>query len=492
MKQYLDKINSGREVRESLASLCGLLRTSGESILRPEDAEALLICGEKCLKSEDPKIRKNAAKLLGLTGKTDAEATASLVEAYASEQTRFVRSAYLDALVGRDIAKYRAFLENRLALLQDTEVNEENRKHINEESAALRKLLGSIIPAGGHVFDGYDADNTVLFVVNTCYREAFAESLGAMRRRIVHGGVLVRTTNLSDILTNRVWREAVFRVPGALTVPADPYEAAAIIAGGMVGDYLAKRLKGEGELRYRLDVRCRDEETKKRFIKRLAPETDRLSEGRLRNDPGAYEVTFRFSETEGGQFRLGIVFAVLRDSRFDYRRETVAGSLHPTDAAAVLQAAAPYLSQGAQVLDPFCGVGTMIEERRKIGPIRQAFGVDQYGPAIEKARANVKADNVWFVHRDFFDYRQDHRFDEIITNMPFRENGDGEDIGLLYRRFFRRVPEHLRESGTLVMVSHDPKTAEASVPANMTVVRRIPMRESGEIAAFVIRFRGLA
>ena len=124
----------------------------------------------------------------------------------------------------------------------------------------------------------------------------------------------------------------------------------------------------------------------------------------------------------------------------------------------------------------------------KAGRIRSAFGVDTFGPAIEKARGNVRSDRVWFVHRDFFDYRQDHRFDEIITNMPFGD-ADAEQTKILYRRFFRRLPEHLRENGTLVMISHDPKIAEASIPSEMDMVAKIPMRERGEMAAYIVRFR---
>ena len=75
--------------------------------------------------------------------------------------------------------------------------------------------------------------------------------------------------------------------------------------------------------------------------------------------------------------------------------------------------------------------------------------------------------------------------------MPFKEEG-GDEIALLYRRVFRKLPEHMRQDGPLVMVSHDPKLAETSVPADMTIVRKIPMRERGEMAAYIIRFRGLA
>lgn len=509
MKQYLDNIRNGREVRESLASLCGLLRTAGDFALSAADAEALVVSARDLLTSDDPKIRKNAAKLLGIlkgvpeTGYSsdtlvffeisDKETVDCLVEAYRGEQTRFVRSAYLEALRGRDISAHVDYLKEKLSALRETPVTDENRKHINEEIAALQRLLGDGEEAPqSHRFAGYGADNTILFVVNPFYREMFAESLGGMRKKVVNGGVVVRTSKLTEILTNRIWREAVFRVPDALTVPCDPYEAAVVLAGETVGEYIASRLRGEGPVRYRIDYRCRDESAKNKFIKRISQETDRLSGGKLRNEPGDYEVTFRISETEAGMCRLGILFAGLRDDRFAYRKETVAGSLHPTDAAAVIEAAKPYLTDNAQLLDPFCGAGTMIAERLKAGKVRSAFGVDTFGQAIEKARVNVKASNAWFIHRDFFDYRQDHMFDEIITNMPFREGGADDEIASVYRRFFRKIPEHLRESGTIVMVSHDPRLAEASIPADMTIEKKLPMRDRGEMAAYIIRFRGLA
>ena len=512
MKQYLDNLKNGREVRESLASLCGLLHTSGGIDLTAEEAEALVVNGRNLLGADDPKVRKNAAKLLGLLSKTkqgkaeeiirngEAETVNCLLEAYREEQTRFVKSAYLEALAGQDISACREYLEKCLTELQETAVTEENRKHVNEETAALRKLLDlSENESSSHRFVGYNEDNTILFVVNPCYRELFAESLGGMRKKIVSGGVVVRTAKLSEILPNRIWREAVFRIPEALTIAKDPYEAAQILAGDAVETYLRARLRKNtagdtstgSVIRYRIDFRCRDEASKNRYVKRISQETDRLAGGRLSNAPGDYEITFRISETEGDSYRFGVLFAGLRDNRFDYRKEAVAGSIHPTDAAAVIAAAKPYFTDEAQVLDPFCGAGTMIAERMQAGKIRTAFGVDTYGPAIEKARINVTSDHVWFIHRDFFDYKQDHMFDEIITNMPFREDG-GEEIAQLYRRFFRKLPEHLRENGTLLMVSHDPKLAESSVPSDMTIVRKIPMREKGGMAAYIIQFRGLA
>jgi len=499
MNKILENLKNGCEVRESLASACELLRTSGGTGVPSEAREALVVFGEQYLGSEEPKVRKNAARLLGLLPEAGVD---SLVEAYRNEETRFVKSAYLQALAGRDISAHREFLSNRLDELRHTEVTEENRKHIGEEIAVLQRLVE--ITVERHPFRGYEADNTVLFVVNPCYRETFLKSVPVVRKKAVNGGVLIRTTKLSEVLTNRIWREAVFRVPEVLSVPTDPYDAAKVLAGETVLRYIAERLTGEGAISYRIDMRCRDENLKSTFVKRLSQETDRIAAGKLINSPGDYELTFRISETEGQTYRLGILFTGLQDRRFSYRRETVAGSLHPTDAAAVLAIAKPYLVADAQVLDPFCGVGTMLAERMKAGRIRSAFGVDTFGPAIEKARGNVRSESVWFIHRDFFDYGQDHMFDEIITNMPFvvsesenttgtsKSSGDNlmnaSAIAELYRKFFRKVPEHLRENGTMIMVSHDPKIAESSIPRNMSIVLKIPMRERGEMASYVIRF----
>ena len=47
--------------------------------------------------------------------------------------------------------------------------------------------------------------------------------------------------------------------------------------------------------------------------------------------------------------------------------------------------AQPYLKANAQVLDPFCGVGTMLIERNKLAPANPMYGIDIFGEAIDKA-----------------------------------------------------------------------------------------------------------
>jgi len=56
-------------------------------------------------------------------------------------------------------------------------------------------------------------------------------------------------------------------------------------------------------------------------------------------------------------------FHTLPDKRFVYRKNAIAASIHPSAAALMMELASPYLKEDAQIMDPFCGVGTMLIER---------------------------------------------------------------------------------------------------------------------------------
>lgn len=81
----------------------------------------------------------------------------------------------------------------------------------------------------------------------------------------------------------------------------------------------------------------------------------------------------------------------------------VAASIHPSLAAMLVSLAKPYLKENAQILDPFCGVGTMLIERDIAQPAREKYGIDIFGPAIEGARENASlaGEKINFIHRDY-------------------------------------------------------------------------------------------
>jgi tRNA G10 N-methylase Trm11 len=110
------------------------------------------------------------------------------------------------------------------------------------------------------------------------------------------------------------------------------------------------------------------------------------------------------------------------------------------------------------VLDPFCGVGTMLLERNTAVKAKTMYGIDSLGEAIDKARINTKKADVIvnYINRDFFDFKHEYLFDEIITNMPTTGRLMSERaLSELYQRFFTKAKEHLKDSAILVLYTHN-------------------------------------
>ncbi|TCC21764.1 methyltransferase domain-containing protein [Kribbella speibonae] len=97
--------------------------------------------------------------------------------------------------------------------------------------------------------------------------------------------------------------------------------------------------------------------------------------------------------------------------RRTWRRQTVRGSLHPPVAAAMARLAG--LAPGHEVLDPFCGAGTLLLEARALEPRARYAGVDRDPAALEAARANGPEGVKW---RRGDARRVDDPVDRILTN----------------------------------------------------------------------------
>jgi 23S rRNA G2445 N2-methylase RlmL len=108
-------------------------------------------------------------------------------------------------------------------------------------------------------------------------------------------------------------------------------------------------------------------------------------------------------------------------------------------------------------MDPFCGVGTMLIERSLLVPAREMYATDIFGEAIEKGRENaaLAGAKINFIHRDFFDFKHDYLFDEIVTNMPLRGKRSRDEMDALYSSFFQKVPELTGQEATVVMYTNE-------------------------------------
>ena len=112
LKNAYEKVSTGTELRAGLIEMKNLLK---EEKNRRELAYQLggdFKILTRCLSDEDPKVRKNAALVLGAMESDDLVPV--LLNAYKKEDTLFVKSAYLKALFDLDYEEELPYLKERL------------------------------------------------------------------------------------------------------------------------------------------------------------------------------------------------------------------------------------------------------------------------------------------------------------------------------------------------------------------------------------------
>ncbi len=465
------------EIRKNLILLKELLREDETKNSHNKEALLYVISGQydvflSLLTNEDPKVRKNTALIMGELAVP--EFLEVLYEGYQKEAQLFVKSSYLQAIQKLNYHRLVPKLKERYEELKHTEITEENKKHLTEELRMIEQLILEATDTKKHQFTGYDCLNELVLLCNRNHIHITTQLLGAMPKKEFAAGVMVKTTQLQEVLGIRTYRELLFAVDGMKTVPNDVVAAAKMLTDGTIYSFLTKRHQGAGVYQFRLEVKSKMEAEKKTaFVKRLASEIEHLSERKLLNSVNNYEFEIRLIETKEGKFNVLLRLFTLPDERFTYRKEVIATSIHPSNAALCAMLAKPYLKEEAQVLDPFCGVGTMLIERNQVVKAKTMYGLDLFGEAIDKARINTKAANmiVNYINRDFFDFKHEYLFDEIITNLPTSGSGMSErDLFEFYKRFFEKAKEHLKDQAILVLYTH-----------NRDFIKRVANKESYRI-----------
>lgn len=455
MENILKELEAGENIRANLSSLRQQIKD--ESVQKQ-----LLSCTEAgkafipYLASEDAKTRKNAALLLGELGCEDAKE--ALFDAYSRETTQFVKASYLNALSHLDIGDRIDELSAELAKLSEAEVLPENEKHVNEQIRELRKIVIRYQGITHHTFSAKGLSCEVLLLCNREQRGAIIPTIVDGRAKLHPLGILVETGQFAKIAAMRTYRELVFPVHTKGLVPSEPKAAAKTLAESDLFSLLRRYHKEDGAFYFRIE--CKSPmtlEERSAFSKRLSAELERLSKGALVNSTTDYEVELRLIANREGQFFPCLKLFTRKDKRFSYRRNAIAASMHPSTAALIAELSAPYLKEDAQILDPFCGVGTMLIERDIRVPAGEMYATDIFGEAIEKGRENASLAGVKinFIHRDFFDFKHDYLFDEVIADMPVRGKKTREEMDELYDRFFKKIPSHLKKDAVMILYTNE-------------------------------------
>ncbi|MFI3237455.1 MAG: methyltransferase [Lachnospiraceae bacterium] len=465
IQQLLQQILDDTNTRQALSNLRKEIKDPYKKLelvgLIPAHIPAFILL----LEATDAKTRKNAALLMGDLANYDF--LEALLAAYYKETQLFVRSAYLTALQAFDCSAYLDSLNAQLEKLTNTPLTAENQKHIAEEIRALSKLIIQEEGVTSHTFTGYNKNLECILLTNRNHKTLLEEELTELGATIIPfaGGVRLLTQDLASILPIRSYSELLFVVPGLTTVSTDPKEAARKIAASNLCLFLSNLHEEKTPFYFRIELKSKvDLEQKSAFNKKLASELERHTKRNLINTTSDYEVELRLIENTTGTYNVLIKLHTILDDRFSYRKEVLAASISPVDAALFVSLAKEYMIKDACILDPFCGVGTMLIERQKIVKGNTSYGIDFYASAIEKAKVNTAEAGqiIHYVNRNFFDFTHEYSFDEIFTNMPsVMGRTTQEDIDLLYENFFEKAKEVLTPYGTIIMYSHDPSLVKS-------------------------------
>ncbi len=457
VEQLLDQIKRQEDTRAALSALRAQLKEDGQ-LLRVKKLLGNGMALEPLLDSPDAKVRKNTAALLGDLG--IRESAGALYRAYRNEETLFVRPVLVQALGKTDAYPYLAELKEQYDLLCGRSVQEEQKKHVREEIRVLGQILRREGKEVRHTFTGWDRKHTILLTTNPDFADLTKERLTAERTGIHALGVQAVVSSLKDVVQIRTFRELLFpiRLGEKLSMADGPEAFGEAVAESKLLSLLQRCHKEPAPFCFRIDLRggiLPDERS--RYIRRAAAVIEEQSGRQLLNAPEAYEFELRMVPDKAKKIHLFLKMATIPMERFSYRTETTAASIHPSSAALLMALAQPFLKKNAQVLDPCCGAGTMLVERHRLLPVRNAYGIDIFGEAVRKAGTNTKAAgmHVNLINRDYLDFKHGYLFDEIIANLPVRGKRTKEETDAFYRGFFDQSQRLIAPDGVLLLYSNE-------------------------------------
>ena len=442
----LRNITEGTEVRASLIAIKAELKDEGSVSAFKKDELYDREIFVKHLSNDDPKVRKNAVLIMGVL--SDNEYAKYIYEAYVKEDKFFVRSSYLKALSAYDYSEYEEELLKRMKQLENGEYEEGDLKHASEELHELRKMFPD---KAEHVRHEYKNPEDKVEVILTVKKEMVSrlrtkveEITGRGTAREIFCGVLVKSKDVGKLAAIRIYRDMLFPVNGLKSMDKDGL-AKEIVNGNLMT--LLDSLHKENDSPYYFRISSATLNSAK-----IAREIETASKGRLVNSVSDYEIELRLMENKEGRVGCMLKLFTRKDRRFAYRKNDIATSLHPVNAALIAEVAKEHFEKHATILDPFCGVGTLLIERDKIMKASHIYGVDLYGTAIDYARENGKIAglDINFIKRDFFDFKHEYLFDEIITEMPRLEKGEADEF---YGRFFDKCGELIKTDGVMIIYS---------------------------------------
>ena len=398
-----------------------------------------------------PKLRRNAARLLGSLSRAPEDAKL-LIDRLSAEETRFVRPSLLLAVgsVGGEEAEAALSEYVPAEPADETEV-----KHYEEECEALKQARAAVMKHEKHPFVGLDKPYEIELAAPDRLTMQLAQELeqySVEAYDIRRSSLKVKTDDYQNLFNARCFSEALFTVGSIKPLTA---EAVAELAKPFMTGFMKATHSGNPPYRYRTEIEGDLPDERTAFKKALR---DLIDGEELVNAPSDYELELRiFAEKDAARVYLKLL--TVKDERFLYRKQTIPASMNPSTAAAVLRFAGDHLKVNARVIDPCCGSGTLLFERGLMSPCESLTGVDIAHKAIDAARQNAEAavryynmKQAKFIVNDILRFEVKRPYDELICNLPFGNRvGTHSGCEKLYAGLLDKLPTLLKKGGIALL-----------------------------------------
>lgn len=496
MEKIVKEILNGISVRENLIRL-------KEELKEASCIDAFLTCisfdmefFRRLLYHEDAKVRKNIIKIIGLCG-LDGLA-ADVFDAYQKEETQFLKAEYIKVLKHWDCKPYEAELLYRLGKLKQMQGKQEWEKHTIAELRQLNEVLSGLGAVKKHQFIGGDTMSAMILTTlsgkEKYLKRAIDERIGEGKTTLLRGGVRVESSDYDNLMKVRCFQELLFVMQGAAKLSGSAKEMVEQLMKAGLMDYLVERISGLASIPFRVELRGLKENSEKtRLTKQLSEQLERQSRHDLVNAPSNYAVEFRFHKKQGGDsYSCYMKIGLLPDERFSYRRNVLPTSIQPYVAAMIMEIAKDYKKEWGQVLDPFCGVGTMLMECNYRQHAHSIYGVDIYQEGIEYAIQHAKKAkmDIHYIHKDMRDFTHNYLFDFIVTDLP-SEGGQmtAEEIAPIYEAFLDKCSGWMAEDAIVAAYTKSPALLEKAIAGQdkLILLTHTEMYKQGKSALYILR-----
>ncbi len=491
--EIISKILANEDVKEQLHLLRDEIKKCESKEKISEELRASKECFENLLDKEDPKIRRFVIQIMAMLGWQ--EELDLIIQTYQKEETMYVRADYLEAIEKLDYSSALPFMKERLNEIMAMDASEELKGHLGKECTKLYELIAKKEGVNKHTFLPLQEEQEILLTTKAELADITLAQLRKVPRKRVPGGVMVKTKELDSLFDIRTYDELLFYVGKIDIDDASPEDLARKIVELGTINFIGKSHREKHPMGVRIQLEENmDREKKGQFIRRLAVKLMDLSDGRIFNATTGYETEIRLQRLGSKGYRVLVKFYTMQRNRFAYRKEVVSASIKPYMAANLIKIAEAYLKPGAQILDPFCGVGTMLIERRMLVPAADTYGIDVFGEAIKSARKNSEkvGPNIHYIQRDFRDFTHSYKFDEIITDMPtMTKNVDRQEVKGCYELLFSKGKELLNDGAVLIVYGDEQGFMKQQLRKNkeFSLLREFVVEERLDKRLYVIGYK---